>query len=208
MNRSSQTKLRVVVLAAGFSSRLGRPKALAQLRGASLLSRTLELACHLDAGAVVVVIPAGAARYRICERGVRSAPLKVEWAINRRRSEGLSSSVRRGIVAARYASAVLVLPVDLAHLKRTEVQRLIRRWRSTPRRLVARKLADTGAIPLILPKWLFRRAMTVTGDIGLRRLIADLPAEQRVFVDLPSATPDVDTPEALAEARRHLRPGG
>lgn len=206
MNRSTQPKLRVVVLAAGFSSRLGRPKALARVRGQSLLNRTLQLACHLNARAVTAVIPAGAPRYRTetgCAGTVRG---KIEWAVNRCRAEGLSSSVRQGVLAARHESGVMLLPVDLVHLKRSEVERLIRRWRSNPRRVVARKLGDSGAIPLILPKWLFPRAMTLTGDIGLRQLIGELPVDQRIFVEVPSAAADVDTREALADARRRFRP--
>jgi CTP:molybdopterin cytidylyltransferase MocA len=67
---------------------------------------------------------------------------------------------------------------------------------------VARGLADSGGIPLILPKRLFLKAQRVSGDIGLRELIGALPREQCVFVKLPSAAADIDTPQALAEARR------
>jgi CTP:molybdopterin cytidylyltransferase MocA len=74
--------------------------------------------------------------------------------------------------------------------------------------VVARRLAGAGAIPLILPKWLFPKALTVTGDIGLRELIAGLRCEQRVFVRLPSADTDVDTPQDLSAARHRLRPAG
>jgi molybdenum cofactor cytidylyltransferase len=201
MKGRSLPALQIVVLAAGFSSRLGRPKPLARLRGRGLLARTLELAQGLEASSIIVVIPPHAARYRLAGLG-----MSVSWVVNARRAEGLSSSVRRGIAAARYASAILFLPADLAHLKRREVARLIRRWRSFPRRLTARSLADSGATPLILPRWLFAKARTVTGDIGLRELIAALPRDQRVFVEMPSAALDVDTPQALAEARRRLRP--
>jgi molybdenum cofactor cytidylyltransferase len=201
MNRRSLPTLQIVVLAAGFSSRFGRPKPLARLRGQSLLERTLDLARGLDASSISVVIPPHAARYRLAGRR-----MKVSWAVNSRRAEGLSSSVRRGIAAARYASAILFLPADLPHLERREVARLIRRWRAFPRRLVARRLADSGAAPLILPRWLFARAREVTGDIGLRELIAHLHHDQRMFVELPSASLDVDTPQALDAARRRLRP--
>jgi molybdenum cofactor cytidylyltransferase len=197
MNGRFLRTLQIVVLAAGFSSRLGEPKALARVRGRSLLARTLDLTRGLAATSTLVVIPRNAARYKIEMQRV-----KVAWADNPRRAEGLSSSVRLGLGAARYASAVLFLPVDLVNLKRRELERLIRRWRSSPRHLVARALADSGAIPLILPKRLFARALAVSGDIGLRQLIAALPREQCVFVKLASAAADVDTPQALAAARR------
>lgn len=200
MNSGSISRLHIVVLAAGFSSRLGQSKALARVRGRSLLGRTVKLAQSLEAASIIVVIPPDAARYKTAARG-----MKVTWAINRRRSEGLSSSVRLGIAAARYASAILFLPVDLANLKHCEVDRLIRRWRPLPRRLAARRIADSGTIPLILPRRLFARALRVAGDIGLRELAAELRGGERALVELASASLDVDTPEALAEARRRSR---
>jgi molybdenum cofactor cytidylyltransferase len=203
MNERSFRTLQIVILAAGFSSRLGQPKALARVRGLTLLARTLKTARGLAGSSTLVVIPPNAARYKFAAGAMQAA-----WVINRGRSDGLSSSVRRGILAARYASAILFLPVDLVSLKRREVAGLIRRWRASPRRLVARRLGDSGAIPLILPKRLFPRALDLTGDIGLRQLIAAIPREQCVFVKLASAAADVDTPQALSEARRRSRPPG
>jgi molybdenum cofactor cytidylyltransferase len=196
MNGRSLRTLHIVVLAAGFSSRLGEPKALARVRGRSLLLRTLELT-HGLAATTTVIIPPNAARYQIELRRV-----KVAWAGNPRRAEGLSSSVRVGLTAARYASAALFLPVDLVDLERRDLVRLIWRWRRRPRCVVARELGASGAIPLILPRRLFTKALSVSGDIGLRQLIASLPREQCVLVKLPSAAADVDTPQALAESRR------
>ncbi|MHB8722088.1 MAG: NTP transferase domain-containing protein [Steroidobacteraceae bacterium] len=200
--------LHVVILAAGFSSRLGRPKALARVRSSTLLRRTLALAASLSPARIAVVLPPRAARYRLEARG-----FKVAFAANPARAAGLSSSVRRGITMARYSSAVLILPVDLAVLKRRDVARLISHWRAARRRLVARRIGrhggpPRGGTPLILPHWLFARALAVTGDTGLRVLVSGLPAQQRALLDLPSAALDVDAPADLRIARQRLRRGG
>jgi molybdenum cofactor cytidylyltransferase len=200
---SGSFRLQIVVLAAGFSSRLGQPKALARVHGASLLGRALQTAQGLGAAALIAVIPPNAAQYRIMARG-----MKVLWAANPRRAEGLSSSVRRGILAARYASAILLIPADLVNLKHRDLARLVRRWQSAPRRVIARRAGRGGAIPVILPRWLYPRALKVVGDIGLRELIEQLAPEQRVLVELGSAAQDVDTPQALNEVRRRFRPRG
>jgi molybdenum cofactor cytidylyltransferase len=203
MNSHSLRKLQVVVLAAGFSSRLGQPKALVRVRGEGLLARTLKLARGLVADSISVVGPPNASRYKIVTRKANAS-----WVPNPQRSQGLSSSVRRGIRTGRYFSAVLFLPVDLAYLERRDLERLIRRWRAAPRRLVARNLAGSGAIPLILPRWLYPEALGVVGDRGLRELIAQMPREQRVFIEMSSAAVDVDTPQSLADARHRFRPRG
>jgi CTP:molybdopterin cytidylyltransferase MocA len=196
-------RLQIVVLAAGFSARFGRPKALARLHGVSLLRRSLCVARRLGAARIIVVAPRNAARFRVEADGI-----EVHWAANIRRSQGLSSSVRRGIAEARYSSAVLLMPADLIHLKSRELRRLVRRWQSAPRRLVARRLGLTGASPLILPRWLYARASTLTGDVGLRGLVAELPDCDRVLVSVPSAGWDVDTPKNLQDARRRFHPVG
>lgn len=207
MNAATLPRLYVLILAAGFSSRLGRPKPLARVRAFSLLRRTLTLVAHFAPAKIVVVVPRGAARYRIEARG-----LKVVFAANPRRADGLSSSVRRGISLARYSPALLLLPVDLAALQLRDVTRLISRWRAARRCVVARRIVQRdgtrGGVPLILPRWLYPRALRQTGDIGLRDLVNGLPATQRVLLNLPSAALDVDTPQDLRAARRRLQPSG
>jgi len=204
MNSAAVPELQIVILAAGFSSRLGRPKALARVRSVSLLRRTLILTSRLAAVHTIAVLPRGAARYRIEARG-----LKVTFAVNSRRSEGLSSSVRRGIAKARYSAAVLLLPVDLAALQARDVALLIARWRGARRRVIARRVEHGGnvhgGVPLILPRWLYEEALAVRGDTGLRGLVAALKPQQRVLLHLPSAAFDVDTPQDLRAARRRPR---
>jgi molybdenum cofactor cytidylyltransferase len=199
--------LHVVILAAGFSSRLGRPKALTRVRSSTLLRRTLALVASFSPARIAVVLPPRAARYRLEARG-----LQVVFAANSARAAGLSSSVRRGIALARYSPAVLILPVDLAVLHRQDVARLISRWRAARRRVVARRIErqggpPQGGTPLILPHWLYAQALAVTGDTGLRELVSALPVQQRVLLDLPSAALDVDTTADLCSARRRVRRG-
>ncbi|MEP6546463.1 MAG: nucleotidyltransferase family protein [Gammaproteobacteria bacterium] len=216
MSSFTAPELKFVILAAGFSSRLGTPKALAQVRSVTLLRRTLTLAARFAPAHIIVVVPRGAARFRIEARG-----LNVTFAVNSRRSEGLSSSVRLGIERARYSTAVLLLPVDLVALKLRDVRRLISRWRAARRRVIARSVETKGAahggvphggvphggVPLILPRWLYPRALAVRGDTGLRGLVAGLSPKEQVLLNLPSAAFDVDTPQDLSTARRRRTAG-
>ena len=194
-------RLKIVILAAGFSSRLGRPKALARVHGTSLLQRTARLAAALRPARIIIVVPPACARYR-----AEARHRTVTWARNSHRGRGLSSSVRCGLKHSGYCSAILLLPVDLAALKLRDLKGLVSRWRGAPGRVFATRLAGRtlahGGAPLILPARLFPRALCVRGDVGLRGLLADLPGAQRALVDLPSARIDVDTKEDLAAARR------
>jgi CTP:molybdopterin cytidylyltransferase MocA len=128
MNSCTLASPRIVVLAAGFSTRLGSSKALARVRGRSLLDRTLEVLAPFATRSIVVVIPPGAGRYRIGRRVHRPT-----FVVNSRRAQGLSSSVCRAITYARYSCAVLLLPVDLVELERRDIAKLISRWRGAGR---------------------------------------------------------------------------
>jgi molybdenum cofactor cytidylyltransferase len=204
----SAPRLQAVILAAGFSSRLGSPKAMARVGAQSLLRRTIALASSSKPAQILIVVPRRASSYRTQARG-----FKVIFAANPHRADGLSSSVRRGLRTARFSAAALLLPVDLAVLRRRDIVRLISRWRAQRRCVVGRRLGGAddlprGGVPLILPRWLYSRAKDVTGDIGLRGLVSGLPPSQRILLPLESAALDVDTPCDLRAARRRLRTFG
>ncbi len=95
MIASPQPLVRMVVLAAGLSTRLGSPKALARIRGTSLIRNTVRLLTPLGTSPIIVVIPARAVRVRAELRG-----LPVRFIENPRRAQGLSTSVRCGLAAA------------------------------------------------------------------------------------------------------------
>ena len=200
MKSYMQPTLAMVVLAAGFSSRLGHPKALATVRGKNLLTRTIQVLAPLATTKILVVVPAAAARYRI---GISAGT--VTFALNRRRASGLSSSVRLGVQLSRCSSAVLLLPVDLVHLSKRDIGRLIARWRGSRRRVAARRIGSGAGTPLILPRWLYASAAQLTGEEGLRDVLRRLPPSALSLTDMPSAITDVDTPNDLERARRHRR---
>jgi molybdenum cofactor cytidylyltransferase len=96
-----------VILAAGASTRMGRPKQVLQLGGQTMLGRAASVALEAGCRPVVVVTGANAAACRESLRG-----LDVLEAENQRWEPGMSSSVRVGIkalVAANPQTAAVVL---------------------------------------------------------------------------------------------------
>jgi molybdenum cofactor cytidylyltransferase len=201
MIRDDLPGLRIVVLAAGFSTRMSRSKALVTVRGVSMIRRTVAVLAPFAANDIVVVTAPRATRLRAELRG-----FPVTVLANAQRARGLSSSVTRALRETRYSPATLLLPVDLGELLSGDIHRLISRWRTAKRRVTARRQGGRASTPLILPKWLYPRARLLVGDVGLRELIAALPRDQRVLVELPSAARDIDTPSDLAALRRARSP--
>jgi len=165
MNAATLPRPQILILAAGFSRRLGTPKALVRVHGLSLLRRTVALMAPF-AAKTIVVIPPRAARYRIELRG-----FNVTYVANRQRATGMSSSVRRGIAQARYSPALLLVPVDLVNLRRRDIARLIGRWSAARRRVVARSLCTrrVAADPAAVAVWAgapYRRRHWIAGTRG------------------------------------------
>jgi molybdenum cofactor cytidylyltransferase len=200
MNDRTLPTLAIAVLAAGYSTRLGRPKALAAVRGVTLLRRTLAVLRPHAAAKILVVTPRRAGRY-----GMGSEARHATFVANPRRAEGLSSSVRCALEHAQGSAALLLLPVDLARLQSRDIARLISAWRGRRRFVVARSRDGNPATPLILPRRFFGAARGLSGDLGLREWVRQVPRGQMTLVSMPSAEADVDTREDLAAARR--RPG-
>lgn len=196
MNRSRSLNPAVVVLAAGFSSRLGRNKALVRIHGSTALRTLLFKLAPLTDCRVAVVVPRRSATLREARRyGGRHI-------LNPDPGRGMSSSVRCALQQLRYSPAVLILPVDLSQLRRRELAAMIRRWYGHRRKLIARRDGQRALTPMIIPKHLFHLAAQIGGDVGLRDLIATLPVEERILLDVPSAAVDLDTQIDLDSARR------
>lgn len=195
--------LATVLLAAGGSSRLGRPKQLVRFRGQPLLRRAVDAAAAATAGPIIVVVGAEGTRLRALL--ARTPTPRVEITQHAAWHEGLSSSLRRGLEAVpASAAAVLFLLADQPLVDVRSLRRLVAAWQRRPAQAAAAAYAGQVGVPAILPRRLFRALAALRGDEGARRVLA---AERRVtHVDMPEAAFDVDTPEDLKRLFRQPMP--
>ena len=198
MKTSHSCEPLIVILASGFSTRLGAPKALALLHGVTLLEHLVRKLAPLSRlPAAIVVPPRSGTRRAASRRGLICLN-------NPNRAHGLSSAVRVALRHARHSPGVLLLPVDLAELRTESLARMINRWRGRRRTVVARRLGSRGVIPMILPRHYFHLADRLTGDSGLRDWMSTLGRDELVLMDMRGADNDIDTPVELARARRRF----
>lgn len=195
--------LATVLLAAGGSSRLGRPKQLVRFRGRPLLRRAVDAAAAATSGPIVVVV--GAEGMRLRALLARTHGRRVEIVQHAAWREGLSSSLRRGLDATPPGtSAVLFLLADQPLVDAASLGRLVAAWQRRPAYAAAAAYSGRLGVPAILPRHLFRALAALRGDEGARRVLA---AERRVTrVDMPEAAVDVDTAEDLRKLFRQPLP--
>jgi CTP:molybdopterin cytidylyltransferase MocA len=181
-----------IVLAAGASQRLGRPKQLVRWRGDTLIGHAVSNAQALCARRVVVVV--GAHRAAIEQALAAQAPALV---VNAQWTEGLASSLRAGVAALPSDCAgVLLLTCDQPLVPRTALDTLVQRWSARPDVVVASAYAGTAGIPAVLPARTFAALRQLSGDTGARAVIR-AEGMQVETVPVPEAAFDVDDEQAL-----------
>lgn len=185
----------VVVLAAGASSRLGRPKQLVEWRGETLVHRAARLAVESGLGPVRVVT---GARAEDVSRAV--APLPVTCVHNPRAEEGIASSIRQGLDGVD--TAVLVLTCDQPLLTAEHLRALARVWRDTGAPIVASAYEGVVGVPALLSPALLPELLALRGDQGARAVFRGRRVEP---VALEGGGLDVDTE---ADVQRLQRGGG
>ena len=188
----------VVVLAAGGSQRLGRPKQTLRINGKSLLAHVLQLAAATTPERIFVVLGANAEQLTPLLDGVVLD--KLTRVVNDEWHEGMSSSLRLAAnELATWKGRTLVLACDQLRLTITHLQSLLDAANANPNHDIASAYADTIGIPALVRASTLASTATLQGDSGLRRLWKSQDAEV-IAIDAPELAFDIDTPADLAEA--------
>lgn len=189
------TRVAGIVLAAGGSSRMGRPKQLLPFRGRSLLRHAAGVALAGGCDPVVVVLGAGADRLRAELDG-----LPVTTAENPDWEQGPGTSVRAGVAAVGAADAVVFLLCDQPLVDAAHVRRLVAAHRATGRPMVASGYGGSVGVPALFARACFPALLATPPAAGAKPLLTRDPDAVAV-VSFPAGAVDLDTP-ADYERRR------
>ena len=189
-----------VVLAAGTSSRLGRPKQLLELDAKPLLQHVLESVCAADLDEVVVVLGHAAAEIE----ARLSLPGRARVVINPKYAEGQSTSLRVGLGALGpdVEAAVIVLG-DQPGVSSELVRRVVREWRTSGVPVLRPLFRGAPGHPVVAGRAAWNAFMGASGDEGARGVMADIEvAEVELGID-PLA--DIDTWDDYISVRSVFR---
>src|SRR2546428_4905723 len=183
-----------VVLAAGASERMGRPKALLDFRGRPFAVRILEALEALDLTPRVVVRGLDAARAR-----PSLAPHECVIVENADVAGEAIGSLRAALAALEpiRPSGILAWPVDLPHVRLATLERLLEAHRRTRAPAVVPSFADQRGQPVIWDQALFAELATsaaATRDGAGAALAAHARDLVTVAVNDPAVIDDPHTP--------------
>jgi len=192
--------LGAILLAAGGSTRMGRPKQLLSIAGKTLVRRTAETA--LAAGCDPVVIVLGASADLVAQELLG---LNVHTAINPQWSSGIGSSIRTGAQTLLNLGlplrAIALMLCDQPLISAVTLQRLFQSHFDSRKDVAVSSYNQTIGPPIVLASALLPDLLSLPDAQGAKAFWMSRP-EIVSEVPCPEAAIDLDTPEdlqALAE---------
>lgn len=183
-------KIAAIVLAAGSSSRLGKPKQLLRFGGTTLLRRTINAA--LGAGCDPVVVVLGSNETEVREE---IAQLPVVATANAAWVEGIGTSIRAGVARASEhdeVSAVVLLVCDQPFISADVVRILIGLRASAHKPIAAAQYDATIGVPALFDRSIFQELLGLPDADGAKRVILSDP-ERVALCPFPGGAIDIDT---------------
>lgn len=195
-----------IVLAAGESRRMGRPKQLLEWRGKTLLRHTLDNLLRSDVDEIILVLGHEAEKI---EKGLEGLDIKIILNPDYRR--GMASSLKRGLRTMDPASeAFLILLADQPGIDPQLVNRVIQEFRQAdPKRGIVRPVyRGRPGHPVLIGIRYLEEALQLQGDVGAREILKKHPEDVlEIAVGRKAVLEDIDTPEEYLEYTRQKRRG-
>jgi molybdenum cofactor cytidylyltransferase len=195
-------KVGILVLAAGGSTRMGRPKQLLPFHGKSLVRHATETALAVGRPVVVVV----GAEAETVSAEIRELPVGV--VVNANWASGMGSSIRAGVHALieiePNLEAVLITLCDQPRISVSVLRELIESHHGTGKSLCAVRFADTVGPPALLGREFFAELLALPNAQGAKQILMR-HMERLHCIPCPEAADDIDTPldyESVAQADR------
>ena len=177
-----------VVLAAGSSSRLGRPKQTVVLDGETLVERAVRVAQEAGLAPVIAVVnPEGDFGHSLQQLGCLVV-------INEGFAEGMASSIRRGVAVAQMlkASGIVLMTCDQVAVTPEHLRALY----EDTENIAGSGYAGKVGIPAYFPVSGFDALQQLSGDVGAREMLRTARVVLKDGLGL-----DIDTEEDLVRAQ-------
>lgn len=179
----------VLILAAGNSSRLGKPKQLVAYRGTSLLHQTVTMALKLNCGPVIVV--EGAYCFDLPAQPGLITVRNMAW------KKGMGSSIKTGLSALEvdpFIDQLLILLSDQPLVPIAHLKALLAKKAHTAYPMIATFYKNSYGVPALFDRACFPDLHRLEDGQGAKKLFQAKP-NAIDWVPLEAARIDIDTPE-------------
>lgn len=180
-----------IILAAGASSRFGSPKILSSWVKSTFLRHIAEQALAAELDPVIIVLGAVIKPAKAALVG-----LPVQIVVNRRWSNGQSSSIQAGLQALNPKKPVLFLLADQPQVTQTLIRSLVEEYQKTSKPIIAPLVNGKRGNPVLFAPSTFDALDRIEGDQGGRAIFSQFSLHWLEWHD-ESVLTDIDTIEDL-----------
>lgn len=187
----NQSRISVILLAAGSSSRMGQSKQLLEIKGTPMLLHSVKAALESQVQSVNVVLGANELSHREI---IRDLPVNV--ISNHYWKSGMGSSIKAGLnyVVRKYSEteAVIIMVCDQPAISSTHLRTLMSTFYRTNSPIVASIYSGTSGVPALFSRAFFSNILMLKDEQGAKKIIEQFP-EQAQRVEFPQGSIDLDT---------------
>ena len=191
----------IIILAAGTSTRMGRPKQLLTYGRRTLLRHAAEVAVASLCRPILIVLGAYASQLQS-----EFDNLPVRSVINERWADGIGSSIQVGAETlitydrADRTEALVLMLCDQPYVTAAVINDLVMAYHLNDKGIIASEYDGTLGVPALFGREYFAELATIRGAGGAKQMIAAHSSDVRP-VPFPKGMTDIDTLEDYRQLR-------
>lgn len=177
-----------IIMASGFSKRMGKDKLLLDINGETLIERVIKAVKESNIEEIIMT-------YKNYDIKAIGDKYNLNTVYNSNAEEGQSSSIKVGIKAAKpNTDGYVFFVADQPFLSSEVINKIINEFYKNTSMIVVPLYKDKKGNPVIFPFQFKKELLMLEGDIGGRKIIMNnLNRVKYIKIDNFSAGQDIDT---------------
>jgi molybdenum cofactor cytidylyltransferase len=182
-----------IILAAGSSSRMGESKQMLEIKGQTLLVKTIQTVLDSGIRKVVVVLGSNESAHRNL-----ISHLPVDAIYNPRWEKGMGNSIKQGVAHLTsdepFPEEIIILVCDQPLLRPQNILNLLSKYHQINKPIIASRYRGMPGVPVLFDKSYYERLLSLPDEQGAKKILLQNPRD--VYeIDFPEGEIDLDTRE-------------
>lgn len=180
-----------IILASGFSRRMGRDKLLIEIDGEKIIERVIKACCKSKLDDIILI-------YRSEDIKEIGSKYNIKSIYNDNAHLGQSEGLKLGLKASIDSDSYMFLVGDQPFLTPEIINKLIEEYNQTDSSIILPYYNGHRGMPMIISSIYREELLDVVGDKGGRDIIKNNPSKvKKVYIEEEKMGIDIDTQDDL-----------